>query len=65
MVVPYASLEITGHKEVVISKIALLSGKLQTNNLMMQNERSVAGVDDPKLLKLNFEGVIILSMFIN
>ena len=43
MVVPYASLEVTEHKEVVISKIALLSRKLQTNNLMMQNEKSVAG----------------------
>ena len=35
------SAEITEHKEVVIFKIALPNGKLQTNNVMTQNERSV------------------------
>ena len=32
----------TEHKEVVSFKIALPRGKLQTNNVMTQNERSVA-----------------------
>ena len=35
------SVEITEYKEVVIFKIALPSGKLQNNNVMTQNERSV------------------------
>ena len=35
------SAEITEHKEVVVFKIALPSGKLQTNNIMTLNERSV------------------------
>ena len=35
------SVEIIEHKEVVIFKIALPSGKLQTNNVMTKYEKSV------------------------